>query len=138
MSKAAFFICATFWIKCQTYITSLMPRLNLGNLAEFLSMRLARVILLLNGNCFEELTLRAIWLFLKFLLLLIFVVVGAFFAMENSQTIGVSFILFSGPELSSGFWLLLFLAGGVALGILTSSLLIMSYRRKLSRANKKD
>jgi uncharacterized integral membrane protein len=101
-------------------------------------MRLARVILLFNGNCFKELTLRAIWLFLKFLLLLIFVVVGAFFAMENSQTIGVSFILFSGPELSSGFWLLLFLAGGVALGILTSSLLIMSYRRKLSRANKKD
>lgn len=138
MSNAAFFICATFWIKCQTHITSLMPRLNLENLAEFLSMRLARVILLLNGNCFEELTLRAIWLFLKFLLLLIFVVVGAFFAMENSQTIGVSFILFSGPELSSGFWLLLFLAGGVALGILASSLLIMSYRRKLARANKKD
>jgi hypothetical protein len=30
MSNAAFFICATFWIKCQTYITSLMPRLNFG------------------------------------------------------------------------------------------------------------
>ena len=74
----------------------------------------------------------------KFLLLLIFVVVGAFFAMENSQTIGVSFILFNGPDLSSGFWLLLFLAGGVALGISASSLLIMSYRRKLARANKKD
>jgi hypothetical protein len=46
--------------------------------------------------------------------------------------------LFNGPELSSGFLLLLFLAGGVALGIFASSLLILSYRRKLARANKKD
>ena len=107
-------------------------------MAEFLSRRLARVILLFISICFEELTLRGIWLFLKFLLLLIVVMVGAFFAMENSQTLGVSFILFNGPDLSSGFWLLLVLAGGVALGSLTSSLLIMSYRRKLARANKKD
>jgi putative membrane protein len=64
--------------------------------------------------------------------------VGAMFAMENSQPLGVNFIMFSSPEISLGLWLIIFLVAGTLLGILASSLIIASYRRKLARATKKD
>ncbi|HAZ95348.1 MAG TPA: DUF1049 domain-containing protein [Porticoccaceae bacterium] len=64
--------------------------------------------------------------------------VGAMFAMENSQPLAVNFIMFNSPEISLGLWLILFLAAGTLLGILASSLIIASYRRKLARATKKD
>jgi uncharacterized integral membrane protein len=50
----------------------------------------------------------------------------------------VNFVVFSSPAISLGLWLLLFLATGTILGIITSSLIIGSYRRKLRRALKKD
>ena len=64
--------------------------------------------------------------------------VGAMFAMENSQPLGVNFIMFSSPEISLGLWLIIFLVAGTLLGILASSLIFASYRRKLARATKKD
>jgi uncharacterized integral membrane protein len=81
---------------------------------------------------------RGIWLFFKFLLVLGVALIGAFFAMENSQNLQVSFALFDGPELSSGVWLLAFLAFGCVLGLAASSVVLFSFRQKLARAKRKD
>jgi putative membrane protein len=80
----------------------------------------------------------ALWWFIKFIVVVAVALVGAVFAMENSQPLTVSFILFNSPEISLGFWLLLFLSAGTLLGIFASSVIIASYRRKLARATKKD
>ena len=80
--------------------------------------------------------MRAIGLFLKFLLVIGVAILGAVFAMENSQLLTVSFFLIDGPNLSAGVWMIIFLAMGSFLGMLSSSALMISYRRKLSRATK--
>lgn len=80
----------------------------------------------------------SLWWFIKFLLVVAVALLGAIFAMENSQPLSISFILFNSPEISLGFWLLLFLSAGTLLGIFASSVIIASYRRKLARAIKKD
>lgn len=82
--------------------------------------------------------MRALWLFIQFILVAAIALMGALFAMENSQLVTVNFVIFSSPAISLGLWLLLFLATGTILGIITSSLIIGSYRRKLRRALKKD
>lgn len=82
--------------------------------------------------------MRAIWLFFKFIIILALAIVGASFAINNGQLVAVDFVVLSGPSLSLGLWLLLFLAAGVCLGILASSALIWSYRRKISQRDKKD
>ena len=82
--------------------------------------------------------MRALWLFIKFLMVVAIALVGAMFAMENSQQFSVDFVLFNSPETSLGLWLILFLAAGTLMGLFASSLIIMSYRRKLARATKKD
>lgn len=84
------------------------------------------------------LEVRGIWLFIRFLMVLGVAMVGAFFAMENSQPLGVNFIMMDGPSLSAGVWLIIFLAAGCILGLLASSIVIFSYRQKLARAAKKD
>lgn len=82
--------------------------------------------------------MRALWLFVQFILVVAIALMGALFAMENSQLVTVNFVVFSSPAISLGLWLLLFLATGTILGIITNSLIIGSYRRKLRRALKKD
>ena len=82
--------------------------------------------------------MRALWLFVQFILVVAIALMGALFAMENSQLVTVNFVVFSSPAISLGLWLLLFLATGTILGIITSSLIIGSYRRKIRRALKKD
>ena len=82
--------------------------------------------------------MRALWLFVQFILVVAIALMGALFAMENSQLVTVNFVVFSSPAISLGLWLLLFLTTGTILGIITSSLIIGSYRRKLRRALKKD
>jgi uncharacterized integral membrane protein len=89
-------------------------------------------------NSMMEANVRALWLFVQFILVVAIALMGALFAMENSQLVTVNFVVFSSPALSLGLWLLLFLATGTILGIITSSLIIGSYRRKLRRALKKD
>jgi len=79
---------------------------------------------------------RGIWLFIKFLLILAVAMVGAFFALENSQSLGVNFILINGPTMSVGVWLLVFFASGAFLGMLARSVMVLSYRRKLTRVSK--
>ncbi len=71
-----------------------------------------------------------------FLMIISLAILGSFFAMENSQTLDVSFILIDGPSLSAGVWMLIFLTVGSFLGMFASSALIISYRRKLARATK--
>lgn len=80
--------------------------------------------------------MRAVWLLIKTLIALVLVLVGALFALRNKQLLSVDFILLQSPEISLGLWLLIFLALGVSLGILASSLVIGSYRRKLQRFKK--
>lgn len=82
--------------------------------------------------------MRALWMFIKFLLIVAVALIGALFAMENSQQLSVNFLLVSSPEIAFGLWLLIFLAVGALLGILASSMIIASYRRKLARAKKQD
>jgi len=81
---------------------------------------------------------RALWLFVQCILVVAIALVGALFAMENSQLISVNFVVFTTPAASLGLWLLLFVAAGTLLGIVASSLIIANYRRKLNRALKKD
>ena len=82
--------------------------------------------------------MRALWLFIQFIVVVAIALVGALFAMENSQLISVNFVLLSSPAISLGLWLLIFLALGTLLGIFASSVIIANYRRKLNRALKKD
>jgi uncharacterized integral membrane protein len=79
---------------------------------------------------------RAIQLFLKAILVLAIAFIGALFAFHNNQLISVDFIYFTGPQMSLGLWLMVFLMLGALLGIAVSSLMLGSYRRKLGRANK--
>ena len=81
--------------------------------------------------------MRALWMFIKFFLLLIIGAVGAMLALENGQQLAVNFVLFQGPSLSLGLWLIVFLAAGCLLGLMAGSVLIMFYRRKLAHAAKK-
>lgn len=80
--------------------------------------------------------MRALGLFIKSLIMLAVVMVGAMFALENNQTISVDFIVLHGPEISLGLWLILFLAIGALLGMIASSLIIAGYRRRLARFKK--
>ena len=82
--------------------------------------------------------MRALWLFIQFIVVVAIALVGALFAMENSQLISVNFVLLRSPVISLGLWLLIFLASGTLLGIFASSVIIANYRRKLNRALKKD
>ena len=82
--------------------------------------------------------MRALWLFVQFIVVVAIALVGALFAMENSQLTSVYFVLFSTPAISLGLWLLIFAASGTLLGIFASSVIIANYRRKLKRALKKD
>jgi putative membrane protein len=82
--------------------------------------------------------MRALWMLVKFLLVLAIIVVGAMFAMENNQLVSVDFVLLQSATMSLGLWLMIFLAVGCLLGLLASSVLITYYRRQLSRALKKD
>jgi putative membrane protein len=82
--------------------------------------------------------MRALWMLVKFLLVLAIVIVGAMFAMENNQLVDVDFILLQSATMSLGLWLMIFLAAGCLLGLLASSILITYYRRQLARALKKD
>lgn len=82
--------------------------------------------------------MRALWMLLKFLLMLAIVVVGAMFAMENNQLVNVDFILLQSATMSLGLWLMIFLSVGCLLGLLASSVLITYYKRQLARALKKD
>lgn len=81
---------------------------------------------------------RAIKSFFKVILLFAIALVGALFALHNKQPISVDFIYFRGPEISLGLWLMLFLMFGALLGVVVSSLMIGSYRRKLGRFKKRD
>jgi putative membrane protein len=81
---------------------------------------------------------RAIQLFLKTILIMAIAFIGALFAFHNNQPLAVDFITFTGPQISLGLWLIAFLILGALLGIAVSSLLLGSYRRKLSRANRES
>ena len=80
--------------------------------------------------------MRTIWLLIKALTAIALIFAGAVFALRNDQLLDVDFILFFSPNISLGLWLLIFLALGVFLGMLASSLIIASYRRKLARLKK--
>tara|TARA_B110001452_G_scaffold35571_1_gene27361 strand:- start:4579 stop:4827 length:249 start_codon:yes stop_codon:yes gene_type:complete len=82
--------------------------------------------------------MRALWLLLKGILFLALVLLGAVFALKNSVPLSVNFVLINSPEISSGLWLIIFLAAGTVLGLFSSALIIGSYRRKLARAITKD
>ncbi len=82
--------------------------------------------------------MRALWMLVKFLLMLAIVIVGAIFAMENNQLVDVDFILLQSATMSLGLWLMIFLTVGCLLGLLASSVLITYYKRQLARALKKD
>jgi uncharacterized integral membrane protein len=79
---------------------------------------------------------RAIQLFLKAILILAIAFIGALFSFHNNQLISVDFVYFTGPQMSFGLWLMVFLMLGALLGIAVSSLMLGSYRRKLGRATK--
>ena len=80
----------------------------------------------------------AIRSFIKIILLLAVALVGALFALHNKQLLSVDFVYFNGPEISLGLWLILFLMFGALLGIVFSSLMVGTYRRKLGRFKQRD
>ena len=82
--------------------------------------------------------MSAIWLFIKAIVVITVALIGAMFALENSQQLSVNFILFASPEISIGLWLVLFFSAGTLLGVLASSVIIANYRRKLNRTVNKD
>ena len=78
--------------------------------------------------------MSAIWLFIKAIVVIAMALIGAMFALENSQQLSVNFILFVSPEISVGLWLVVFFSAGTLLGVIASSVIIANYRRKLTRA----
>lgn len=77
-----------------------------------------------------------IWSFFKYLIIFTVALGGGIFALRNSQPLSIDFILIHSPELSLGLWLILFLSLGALVGLLTSSLMIAGYRRRLARLEK--
>jgi len=75
-----------------------------------------------------ELPVRAIWLFIKAVIMLVVAMVGAMFALHNDQPLSVDFVLMRSPEISLGLWLILFLAIGALLGIAASGLIVRNHR----------
>lgn len=82
--------------------------------------------------------MSAIWSFFKYLFVFAIALGGALFAMRNNQPLSIDFIVANSPELSLGVWLILFLALGTVFGLLTSSLMIAGYRRRLARLEKAE
>jgi putative membrane protein len=80
---------------------------------------------------------RAIRSFIKAILLFAIALVGALFALHNKQPLSVDFIYFSGPEISLGLWLMLFLMLGALLGIIFSSIMVGSYRKNRSASKER-
>lgn len=67
----------------------------------------------------------------KLILLLVAFLLGAWFALENSQTVGVTLFGFALPSLSLGVWLLVFTALGVLLGFAFALLPMLALKRRL-------
>ncbi len=80
--------------------------------------------------------MRALWLLIKCLMAIAIAAIGAMFALRNDQMLGIDFILLRSPEISLGLWLLIFLVAGSFLGLLASSFILGSYRRKLAQLKK--
>ena len=79
--------------------------------------------------------MRLLVVLLKIILFVILVAIGAMFALENNVNLSVNLLLFKGPNLTSGVWLIIFLLAGTILGILASSASQL-FRRKKSRKKK--
>lgn len=82
--------------------------------------------------------MRALWLLIKCLMAIAIAAIGAMFALRNNQNLSIDFILLRSPEISLGLWLLIFLFVGSFLGLLASSFIIGTYRRKLAQFKKGD
>ncbi|WP_347329521.1 LapA family protein [Marinimicrobium locisalis] len=67
----------------------------------------------------------------KIALIVLAFVLGIWFALENAQTVPVSFMGLELPTLSLGVWLLLFTGLGVLLGMAVSLPPVMGLRRRL-------
>jgi hypothetical protein len=64
------------------------------------------------------------------------VIAGALFAFLNDEPLRVHFVLVNSPAMSSGLWLLTFLAAGVILGTIVSSFVALRHQHKLTPVSK--
>ena len=82
--------------------------------------------------------MRLLIVLLKIILFVILVAIGAMFALENNVNLSVNLLVFQGPNLTSGVWLIIFLLAGTILGILASSASQFFRRKKTSKKKRKE
>ena len=82
--------------------------------------------------------MRLLVVLLKIIFFVILVAIGAMFALENNVNLSVNFLLFKGPNLTSGVWLIIFLLAGTILGVLASSASQLFRRKRTSTKKRKE
>ncbi|MAR33848.1 MAG: hypothetical protein CMK35_09365 [Porticoccaceae bacterium] len=75
--------------------------------------------------------------FVRVILVLGAFIIGAIFALFNNHPVRLNFVFFESASLSLGFWLLIFLFLGSILGIGSSSIILIRYKRLIAKMKKK-
>ncbi|MAJ87191.1 MAG: LapA family protein [Cellvibrionales bacterium TMED148] len=87
---------------------------------------------------FEGTSLATIYKLVKVILVLGAVFLGAIFALFNNHPVRLNFLFFESPSLSLGFWLIVFLFLGSILGLGSSSIILIRYKRLITKLKKKS
>jgi len=74
---------------------------------------------------------------LVFLLCILILLIGLFFAINNTEKIALDFVFFNTFELSIGIWLVLSLAIGGIIGFSLNAVALVALKTRLRRARKK-
>ena len=83
------------------------------------------------------LNVAALYRLVRFILLVGTAFLGAIFAMFNNHPVRLNFVFFESASLSLGFWLIVFLFLGSILGIGSSSVILIRYKRLIAKMKKK-
>ena len=75
--------------------------------------------------------------FVRVILVLGAFIIGAIFALFNNHPVRLNFVFFESAPVSLGLWLLIFLFLGSILGIGSSSIILIRYRRLIAKMKNK-
>ena len=83
------------------------------------------------------LNVTALYRLVRFILFLGTAFLGATFALFNNHPVRLDFVFFESASLSLGFWLIVFLFLGSILGLGSSSVILIRYKRLIAKMKKK-
>ena len=83
------------------------------------------------------LNVAALYRLVRFILLVGTAFLGATFALFNNHPVKLNFVFFESASLSLGFWLIVFLFLGTILGVGSSSVILIRYKRLIAKMKQK-